>query len=146
MKKKRKARFADKVLLILAVTTAIFVAANYISFWRSNIEQSTLITAWFGCVGIELAALISKRIAEQIKPKAEPSDDDEEVVEPTNDGAETETPPSYPRWADFPNNYPFAVDEYFTYYGKLYHVICAFNKQADRQPPALNGDFYEAVM
>jgi hypothetical protein len=67
MKNKRKTRFADKVLLILAVTTAVFVVANFISFWHSSMEQSTLITAWFGCVGVELAALISKRVVEKLK-------------------------------------------------------------------------------
>ncbi|GHU52620.1 hypothetical protein AGMMS49975_08790 [Clostridia bacterium] len=79
MKKKRKSRFADKVLLILAVTTALFVVANFVSFWHSNIEQSTLITAWFGCVGVELAALISKRIAEHIKPKKKPPEVSDDI-------------------------------------------------------------------
>jgi uncharacterized membrane protein len=69
MKKKRKARFADKVLLVLAITTAIFVIAQFVSFWHSGMEQSSLIMAWFGCVGVELAALISKRVVEKIKGK-----------------------------------------------------------------------------
>ena len=78
MKKNRKRRFADKVLLLLAITTFIFVIANYVSFLVLGIEQSTLITAWFGCLGVELTALISKRIAENFHPPKKPPDNDTE--------------------------------------------------------------------
>ena len=63
-KTKRKKRFANVVLVVLAITTFLFVIGNTISFWFFQIEQTALISAWFGCVGVELVALISKRISD----------------------------------------------------------------------------------
>ena len=63
-KDKGKKRFANVVLVVLAIATFIFVIANMISFWFFQIEQTALISAWFGCVGVELVALISKRISD----------------------------------------------------------------------------------
>lgn len=63
-KTKRKKRFANVVLVVLVITTFLFVIGNMISFWFFQIEQTALISAWFGCVGVELVALISKRISD----------------------------------------------------------------------------------
>ena len=63
-KTKRKKRFANVALVVLAITTFLFVIGNMISFWFFQIEQTALISAWFGCVGVELVALISKRISD----------------------------------------------------------------------------------
>lgn len=64
MKKDR--RFAELVLLIIGITTAIFIVAQYVSFLITGTEQSTLIEYYFNAVVIECGALMLKRITEVI--------------------------------------------------------------------------------
>lgn len=54
-------------------------------------------------------------------------------------------PTTYPKWSEVEDGHVFEVDTYFTDYGKTYHVLRQFAKQADWRPPALNGNFYEEV-
>ena len=53
-------RFATKVIVAIGITTAIFIAAQYVSFLITGIEQTTLITYYFTAVVIECGALMLK--------------------------------------------------------------------------------------
>lgn len=64
MKKNKSKRFANVCLAVMAVITLLFVVANFITFYLFQVEQTALISAYFGCVGVELVALISKRISD----------------------------------------------------------------------------------
>ena len=73
MKKKAKPaprvldeRFATTVIKVIGVTTAIFIAAQYISFLITQVEQTTLIEKYFDAVVIECGALMLKRVTEVI--------------------------------------------------------------------------------
>lgn len=57
-------RFAKKAIVIIAITTAIFVIAQYISFIITQQEQTVLIEWYFRAVVIECGAMMMKRIAE----------------------------------------------------------------------------------
>ena len=46
-------RFATKVIVAIGITTVIFIAAQYVSFLITGIEQTTLITYYFTAVVIE---------------------------------------------------------------------------------------------
>lgn len=59
-------RFATRVILAIGITTAIFIAAQYVSFLVTGTEQTTLIEKYFDAVVIECGALMLKRIAEVI--------------------------------------------------------------------------------
>ena len=59
-------RFATKVIVAIGITTAIFIAAQYVSFLITGIEQTTLITYYFTAVVIECGALMLKRVSEII--------------------------------------------------------------------------------
>ena len=79
-------RFATKVIIAIGITTAIFIAAQYVSFLITGIEQTTLITYYFTAVVIEGGALMLKRVSEIIvarvkkKEKIEPETDESEVL------------------------------------------------------------------
>lgn len=66
--------FATVVLIILGITTAIFILMQYISFLCIHEEQTALITAYFGTVSAEVIGLLIKRI---LKQKGEHNDDNE---------------------------------------------------------------------
>ena len=59
-------RFATRVVVVIGITTAIFIAAQYVSFLITGTEQTTLIEKYFDAVVIESGALMLKRIAEVI--------------------------------------------------------------------------------
>lgn len=59
-------RFATKVIVAIGITTAIFIAAQYVSFLITGMEQTTLITYYFTAVVIECGAMMLKRISEVI--------------------------------------------------------------------------------
>lgn len=69
-RRKRKAKlnehFATRVVVAIGITTAIFIAAQYISFIITGMEQTVLIEKYFDAVVIECGALMLKRIAEVI--------------------------------------------------------------------------------
>ena len=52
---------------------------------------------------------------------------------------------AYPKWSELEDNHVFNVGDYFTDYGKTYHVLRQFQKISSYRPPALSGDFYEEV-
>lgn len=59
-------RFATTVIKVIGVTTAIFIAAQYVSFIITQVEQTTLIEKYFDAVVIECGALMLKRVTEVI--------------------------------------------------------------------------------
>lgn len=65
-KPKWNEHFATRVLLIIAITTAIFTAAQYISFLITQQEQTVLIQYYFTVVGIECGGMLLKRVMEVI--------------------------------------------------------------------------------
>lgn len=62
-------RFATKALAAIAVTTVIFIAAQYVSFLITRVEQTALIEYYFNAVVIECGALMLKRVTEVIVGK-----------------------------------------------------------------------------
>ena len=84
-------------------------------------------------------------------PHLVPSEYKEATAPATGETGETVKPeepptaPEYPRWADLPDNHPFAVGDYFTDYAKTYVTLRVFTKQAHWRPPALINDFYKEV-
>ena len=59
-------RFATKAIVIIAITTAVFIVAQYVSFLITGMEQTALIDAYFNAVVIECGAMMMKRVAEVI--------------------------------------------------------------------------------
>nr|DAZ11416.1 MAG TPA: hypothetical protein [Caudoviricetes sp.] len=59
-------RFATSVIIIIGVTTLLFIIAQYVSFLITRVEQTTLIERYFTVVGVECGALMLKRVAEVI--------------------------------------------------------------------------------
>lgn len=59
-------RFATKAVVVIAVTTAAFIVAQYVSFLITQQEQTVLIEWYFRAVVIECGAMMLKRIAEVI--------------------------------------------------------------------------------
>lgn len=59
-------RFATKAVVIIGVTTAIFIIMQYISFLITQQEQTALIEYYFTAVVIECGAMMLKRVAEVI--------------------------------------------------------------------------------
>ena len=78
-------RFATRVIVVIGITTAIFIAAQYISFLITGTEQTVLIERYFDAIVIECGALMLKRIAEVIVARVKknegltPEDDESEV-------------------------------------------------------------------
>ena len=68
---KRKAfladeRFATKAVIVIAITTAAFIVAQYVSFIITRQEQTVLIEWYFRAVVIECGVMMMKRLAEVI--------------------------------------------------------------------------------
>ena len=57
-------RFATKAVIVIAITTAAFIVAQYISFLITQQEQTILIEWYFRAVVIECGAMMMKRLAE----------------------------------------------------------------------------------
>ena len=79
-------RFATKVIVAIGITTAIFIAAQYVSFLITGIEQTTLITYYFTAVVIECGALMLKRVSEIIVARVKKK----EEIEPETETDESE--------------------------------------------------------
>ena len=59
-------RFANKVLLFLAVYLILFPVAETIVFCTTGQEQTELVNMTFTVFGVELGGLLAKRIAEKV--------------------------------------------------------------------------------
>lgn len=59
-------RFATRALTVIAITTGIFLAAQYISFLITRMEQTVLIQYYFTVVGLECGGMLLKRILEVV--------------------------------------------------------------------------------
>ena len=70
-------RFANKVLLFLAVYLILFTVAETIVFCVTGQEQTELVTMTFTVFGVELGGLLAKRIAEKIFGKNKDTDTEE---------------------------------------------------------------------
>ena len=57
-------RFATKAVIVIAITTAAFIAAQYVSFLVTRQEQTVLIEWYFRAVVIECGVMMAKRLAE----------------------------------------------------------------------------------
>ena len=70
-------RFANKVLLFLAVYLILFTVAETIVFCATGQEQTELVSMTFTVFGVELGGLLAKRIAEKIFGKNKDADTEE---------------------------------------------------------------------
>ena len=70
-------RFANKVLLFLAVYLILFTVAETVVFCVTGQEQTELVTMTFTVFGVELGGLLAKRIAEKIFGKNKDTDTEE---------------------------------------------------------------------
>lgn len=59
-------RFANKVLLFLAVYLILFTVAETIVFCATGQEQTELVSMTFTVFGVELGGLLAKRITEKV--------------------------------------------------------------------------------
>lgn len=59
-------RFATRALTVIAITTGVFLAAQYISFLITRMEQTILIQYYFTVVGLECGGMLLKRIMEVV--------------------------------------------------------------------------------
>lgn len=59
-------RFATKAVVAIAITTALFIIGQYVSFLITQQEQTVLIEWYFRAVVIECGALMLKRVTEVI--------------------------------------------------------------------------------
>lgn len=59
-------RFATRALTAIAITTGVFLAAQYISFLITRMEQTILIQYYFTVVGLECGGMLLKRILEVV--------------------------------------------------------------------------------
>ncbi|WP_195376925.1 hypothetical protein [Anaerotruncus rubiinfantis] len=57
-------RFATKAVVVIGITTAIFIIMQYVSFLITGAEQITLIEYYFKAVVIECGAMMLKRVVE----------------------------------------------------------------------------------
>ena len=78
-------RFATKVIVAIGITTAIFIAAQYVSFLITG-KETTLITYYFSAVVIECGALMLKRVSEIIVARVKKK----EEIEPETETDESE--------------------------------------------------------
>lgn len=60
------ARFATRALTVIAITTGVFLAAQYVSFLITRMEQTVLIQYYFTVVGLECGGMLLKRILEVV--------------------------------------------------------------------------------
>ena len=79
-------RFATKAVVIIGITTAIFIIMQYVSFLITQMEQTTLIQYYFSAVVIECGALMLKRVSEVIVARIKKK----EQIEPETDTDESE--------------------------------------------------------
>lgn len=70
-------RFANKVLLFLAVYLILFTVAETVVFCVTGQEQTELVSMTFTVFGVELGGLLAKRIAEKIFGKNKDTDTEE---------------------------------------------------------------------
>lgn len=70
-------RFANKVLLFLAVYLVLFTVAETIVFCVTGQEQTELVSMTFTVFGVELGGLLAKRIAEKVFGKNKDTDTEE---------------------------------------------------------------------
>ncbi len=63
-------RFAERALKAIAITTVIFMIAQYVSFLVTGLEQAVLIERYFTAVVAEIGALMLKRIMEVVVARA----------------------------------------------------------------------------
>lgn len=59
-------RFATRAIVAIGITTAAFIAAQYVSFLITQQEQAIMIEWYFRAIVIECGAMMLKRIAEVI--------------------------------------------------------------------------------
>lgn len=59
-------RFATRALTVIAIITGVFLAAQYISFLITRMEQTVLIQYYFTVVGLECGGMLLKRIMEVV--------------------------------------------------------------------------------
>lgn len=57
-------RFATKAVVVIGITTVIFIIMQYVSFLITRTEQTTLIEYYFNAVVIECGAMMLKRVVE----------------------------------------------------------------------------------
>lgn len=77
-------RFATKALFAIAITTVIFIAAQYVSFLITGTEQTVMIEWYFRAVVIECGALMLKRVTEVIVGKVKKKENIETESEDMN--------------------------------------------------------------
>lgn len=70
-------RFANKVLLFLAVYLILFTVAETVVFCVTGQEQTELVSMTFTVFGVELGGLLAKRIAEKVFGKNKDTDTEE---------------------------------------------------------------------
>lgn len=70
-------RFANKVLLFLAVYLVLFTVAETVVFCATGQEQTELVNMTFTVFGVELGGLLAKRIAEKVFGKNKDTDTEE---------------------------------------------------------------------
>lgn len=70
-------RFANKVLLFLAVYLILFTVAETIVFCATGQEQAELVNMTFTVFGVELGGLLAKRIAEKVFGKNKDTETEE---------------------------------------------------------------------
>ncbi len=64
--KKTGERFATKAVLVIGVSTAVFIIAQYVSFLVTGQEQTVLIEWYFRGIVIECGVMMAKRVTEII--------------------------------------------------------------------------------
>lgn len=77
-------RFATKAVITIAITTAVFIAAQYVSFLITQQEQTALIEWYFRAVVIECGAMMAKRVAEVIVGRIKKKENIDTESEDTN--------------------------------------------------------------
>lgn len=70
-------RFANKVLLFLAVYLILFTVTETVVFCVTGQEQTELVNMTFTVFGVELGGLLAKRIAEKVFGKNKDTDTEE---------------------------------------------------------------------
>jgi hypothetical protein len=73
MKEKKQRRTMDIVLMIIAVTTLLFIAGNFYTFLKVGAEQTTLITCYFAAI---VGELLVGGVMQTFKIKSKNSKDD----------------------------------------------------------------------
>ncbi len=66
MKKIFDMRFANQVIIIVGISTALFIIAQFVSFLITKQEQAELIRWYFTAVVIQCGVMMMKRVTEVI--------------------------------------------------------------------------------